>query len=363
MEQPFHTIYYINLNRRSDRLRACQAEFAELGWTATRRIEAVDSSELSVEDWVRRGAIAPEASSRHSLPMYACIASHYLAWTEVLSSDAPEDAWCLILEDDFRPHPVLAERADVLRGYWAALPPDAGFVLVGCIRHYDEQLLDVGEPLNRLVVRLNKLVYSSHAYAMTKRFVRAHLSTYFPLEYPMDSFACKLGPLYALRSVDERFWNCRTPPDFYWVDRRLDAAPALGYAGLISVHQSSSDIQYGCAGIQENLARMREQMQCGNHADVCRLAEDMKPDLMRQLYPDLYLHWLDICITSFWYVEPQAGREYVERLLDAAVAEPRAFEFLDGESVRILSNLGFYGERYLRRASDLLQRAKQVSSG
>jgi hypothetical protein len=360
MDRPFHAVYYLNLARRRDRLAQCRREFAKLDWTDYRRMEAVDSATIDVEDWVRRGVIAAGVTSDQGPAVWACVASHYLMWSAIVDSDANDDDWFLILEDDFRAHPVLVERPDVWRAYWGALPPDAGFVFIGCMTHPQSDLLEVGEPLNRFVVRLHDHVCCSHAYAVTRRFVRTNLSRYFPVEHPVDCFTRKLAPLYALRRFDDSLWARETPADFYRVDRQADGQLPLTYHGLISVHSSPSDIQYGRDAIEAGLATMQRHMHEGLHERVRRAARQMKPVLMKQCYEDLYLCFLDVCITSFWFAHREEGRRYARWLLDAAAEGPTALDFLRREAPRLVGNLRGYSEEYADRALTLLGRVEAL---
>jgi hypothetical protein len=243
VEQSFHAIYYINLARRPERLALCERELAGLRWSNCQRVEAVDSRSLDRAEWVKRAVMTESASLEYSPAILACAASHYLTWLSILESDAPDHAWSLILEDDFRPHPVLRERPDVWNAYFGALPADAGFVFVGSATPIG--LTQVATLINPWVARVTGPVFGTHAYAMTKRFVREHVSSYFPLVQALDYFFPKLAPLYAFVPIDDRSWGCRTPDDFYLVDRSVDGAPALPYSGLISVHPSPSDIEAG----------------------------------------------------------------------------------------------------------------------
>jgi hypothetical protein len=354
MDRPFRAVYYLNLARRRDRLGQCRREFEKLGWSDCRRIEAVDSATIDVDEWIRRGAVMASAASEEGPAIWACVASHYLVWSAIADSDADDDDWILILEDDFRPHPVLAERPDIWRAYWGALPPDAGFVFMGWITYPDSEFLGVGEPLNRFVVRLHGHVYGSHAYAVTRRFVRSNLAKYFPMEASIDCFSRKLSPLYALRRIDDSLWRCETPPDFYRVERQADGEVPLTYSGLISVHPSPSDIQYSRVGIEAGLAEMQRHMQKGQHERVRRAARQMKPVLMKQRHEDLYLRYLDVCITSFWFAHREEGRRYARWLLDAAANDPLALDFLRSQATRLVGNLRSYSEDYANQALSLL---------
>jgi hypothetical protein len=314
---------------------------------------------MDVADWIRRGVVIPGPETRQGPAVWACAASHYLIWSAIAESDANDDEWFLILEDDFRAHPLLIERpGDVWRAYWGALPPGAGFVFVGSIPYPHSELACAGDPLNRFVVRVQGLVYSSHAYALTRGFVRTNLTRYFPIEHPIDCFSWKLSPLYALRCIDDSLWRCETPPDFYRIERQADGESTLTYAGLMSVRGSTSDIQYGRARIETELGEMLRQMQKGQHERVRRAARQMKPLLMKQCHEDLYLHFLDICIASFWFAHREEGRRYARWLLDAAATDPRALAFLRGEAPRLVENLRLYADDFAHRALVLMGRAE-----
>jgi hypothetical protein len=356
LERPFHSVYYLNLARRPDRRILCERQLAELGWSDAQRVEAIDSTTLEIGEWVCRGAIAARPEHGFSPGVAACIASHFSIWTAILEAGGPDGEWVLILEDDFRVHPVLVERPDVWRAHWDALPPDAGLVLVGCscLGDPDRSLLEVGEPVNRLVVRVRQPVYGAFAYAMTRRFVRDNLRRYFPLEFPLDSFVRKLGSVYALRAIDDELWQCETPPSFYRVQCPEDESAPVVLAGLVSVRASPSDIQYGRRGVREKLVAMLGHLHRGEHAQVLDMAGRMKLVLMRQLLPDLYLSLLEMCVTSCWYVAREEGRRHVEELLDLIRVDPTARRLLAGEEARIVGNLRFYGEDYAERVMVLL---------
>jgi hypothetical protein len=92
----------------------------------------------------------------------------------------------------------------------------------------------------------------------------------------------------------------------------------------------------------------------GEHAAVRAQAAEAKPELMRQLYPDLYLHFLDICITSYWYVARVEGFALVHRLLESVRADPRLAAVLAPEAGRICANLVHYRADLARDAERLL---------
>jgi hypothetical protein len=354
MKRPFESVRYINLARRPDRRARAEEELARLGWTDAKRVDAVDAASFDPDEWVRRGAVTPSTVRWRTRPEVAVIASHFVAWKEIADEDGDGDGWSLILEDDFRVHPAMVERPEIWTAYWSALPRDAEFVMLGRHGSAPADVHACGERLNPFVFRVDRNVTGSFAYAMTRRFARAHLADYFPLVQVVDSFPQKLSPVYALESIDDARWGCVTPPDFRVVDRSADATWPLLCAGVVSLRVEASDIQYGRGGLVEKLATLRDLMTRGEHAAVRAQAAEAKPELMRQLYPDLYLHFLDICITSYWYVARVEGFALVHRLLESLRGDPRLAAVLAAEAPRICANLVHYRADLARDAEKLL---------
>lgn len=102
-------IYAINLDRSQARWNRLLSDAAELTCTIV-RVPAVDGSQVPIEDWVDYDEQSFERNNgRTILPgEYGCYRSHLKAISTFLESG---DAVGIIIEDDIRPSPDLADRA------------------------------------------------------------------------------------------------------------------------------------------------------------------------------------------------------------------------------------------------------------
>lgn len=112
-------IYYINLDRSTDRRACLESDLAALGWTA-KRIPAVTPTTLHRVVHVKLADTVP----RNRWIEWSVIASHLTAFEALVASSAP---WALILEDDIDLRAVSTWSFD-LNALAAAFPADAGVV-------------------------------------------------------------------------------------------------------------------------------------------------------------------------------------------------------------------------------------------
>jgi len=133
--QHFERVFCINLDRRPDRWKFMQSQFAHLRMPV-QRWSAVDGNNLNVQNLANVGLVAKAALPRYFLPAQqklfgtdltdgaiGCALSHMQIWKEIIECGRGEQSTFLVLEDDCQFLPdfseeVLAQRLDHVPNDW-----------------------------------------------------------------------------------------------------------------------------------------------------------------------------------------------------------------------------------------------------
>ena len=174
------------------------------------------------------------------------IATSAALWRRIATEDS---GWYLILEDDVRLHPALAD-PEAWDACWRSVPAEAEFVYLGCSSPWldgaadESTLLRYSTPLNRHCVRVQKTVQGTFAYAITPTAARILLERYLPLSTPVDYFAPTLFPIYALRRMAAP-WNRHTPEGFYEARAVWRGNVTVQLHGVVGLYPFPSTIGHG----------------------------------------------------------------------------------------------------------------------
>ena len=86
-------------------------------------------------------------------------------------------------------------------------------------------------------------------------------------------------------------------------------------------------------------------MNQSQHNKVLELENSINPKLLMQLYPDIYFEYLDIFVTSCYYVNKNKGQLICQELINLSKNESLRNKF-DQHLNRLKSNLNFYSPDY-----------------
>ena len=127
----FKDIYYINLDRRTDRKEYMESQMKELGFYA-QRYSAIDGKSIDIQKAIDDGIVPPFPTL--TMGALGCSMSHFYIYKEIMRGNYNPTDWFLIMEDDVKFHPIMMLRSQVLQIYWDTLhqPQDLSNLVQVC---------------------------------------------------------------------------------------------------------------------------------------------------------------------------------------------------------------------------------------
>ena len=332
----FQEIYYVNLDRRTDRKVYMEGQMKEFGFTG-RRYPAVDGRSIDIQKAVDDGIVPSNPALR--MGALGCSMSHFSIYKEILEIKYNPQDWFLIMEDDVKIHPVLKERPQILQVYWDSIPPEVGFIKFSASLLSDVKFTSVNTFLSQIKSSM-PYIGSSSCYAVRYSFIPTVLRQ-FPTNDPIDQVFNRFNSnVYYLNPIDDKLWNTITPSDFYTEDRTAEGIkiPYRGFTSCIS--NSVSDTNPG--NLQVKIECARSQMNKSMHREVITILDSITLEQLGT-NPELIFTYLDILSISLYYVDSSKGKEVAKHLLDLAKSNPHIRSMIKEHKDRIISNYSFYG--------------------
>lgn len=326
----FKKIYYLNLDRRTDRKDHMEALCRDYQMIAE-RVSAVDGKTVNQNDAVKEGGIV--ADMKEPPGVIGCLLSHYRLYRRLLEEKHQPTDWFIIMEDDTLWHPVLKERPQIFQVYWNSLPKEAQFVK---FNHTIDPLLEY-RSINTLVYQITTpqpKANGSSCYAVRYDFLPRLLS-YFPARLAIDLVFLQFSSeIYYFAPIDDQLWNTTTPTNFYLEHRSYEQVKVM-YRGLTScLSHSPSDLYNYNKG--HKIDQARKKMNSNDHHGAI-IVLDSLPEYEIQDQPELLIEYLDILSVSLYYTDRSRGHEIALRLRELISGDG------DEKFTRIRDNLKFYG--------------------
>lgn len=303
------TIYYINLERRTDRKLRLENELTRMGYPFV-RISAVDGSVSTPEDFPVKEIL----SDKHNFTLCekACAQSHINALKEAEITCTTD--WVLILEDDATFPTWLLENPKFLEQTLTHAPLGYNAYMLG---YAATTLNQKGELISGSIYQKQPSFWGTHAIAYRKHNIYSVLDK-LPIDRPFDFW---MGNRLDLCFVASPFTE--------WSTIRTSENAILEYGGLVMVEPSISDIKNDWKTKVEKAIEFQKVYDWKACADILRTAYPGNDEEEAAM--------CDVGIAACFRVSKEEGEKYIKRMENLSNTN-----YYKANSERILANVQYY---------------------